>query len=152
MKMKAILFAAALFGGAMAGLAQDAVVLDGHNTNLKSAAPAATAKQLAGSLTTDCDIAFKGVRVPKGSYTLFVLTDGAQWQLAVNKAKTPGAYDPKLNVGVVAMTTSKDGAAAPYKFTLTKSAALAAKVEVVWKGTAASASFHLDRGGNDSEW
>jgi len=50
------------------------------------------------------------------------------------------------------MTTSKDGAAAPYKFTLTKSAALAAKVEVVWKGTAASASFHLDRGGNDSEW
>ena len=34
MKMKAILFAAALFGGAMAGLAQDAVVLDGHNINL----------------------------------------------------------------------------------------------------------------------
>jgi hypothetical protein len=151
MKIKAIVFAAALSGGVMTGLAQDSVVLDGHNISLKSAPPAAAAKQLAGTLTTDSDIAFKGVRVPKGTYTLYVLTDGSQWQLAVNKARQPGAYDAKIDVGRVAMTTTKV-ATPPYKFTLIKSAALAAKVDVVWKGMEASTSFHLDRGGTDSEW
>ena len=30
------------------------------------------------------DIAFKGLKVPKGTYTIYVLPDGAAWQLAVS--------------------------------------------------------------------
>ena len=51
------------------------------------------------------------------------------------------------------MTMSKPSApAGDCKMTLSKIAALAARLEVTWNNQAASAPFHLDRGANDSEW
>ena len=156
MKIHAIILTAALFGGAMAGFAEEqtSATLDGKNITVKYAAPAAAAKRVVGTLQADADIAFKGVRVPKGSYTVYVLTDGPQWQLAVNKATGAKAatYDPKLDVGKVALTMGKGAAVPPCKITLSKIAALAAKLEVAWNGTTAAAPFHLDRGGADTEW
>ena len=155
MKIRTIIFAAALFGGAVAGLAQEqtSVTLDGHAINAKYT-PAAANKRVTASLQNDADIAFKGVRVPKGSYTVYLLTDGPQWQLAVNKATGAKAatYDPKLDLGRVNLTMGAGAAATACKITLTKSAALAAKLEVTNNGKSGSASFHLDRGGADSEW
>ena len=155
MEIHAFMLTAALFGGALAGFAEEqtAATLDGKNITVKYAAPAVSAKRLSATLQADADIAFKGVRVPKGSYTVYVLADGPQWQLAVNKATGAKAatYDAKLDVGRVNLTTAK-GAAGPCKITLSKIAALAAKLEVAWNGTTASAPFHLDRGGADTEW
>lgn len=154
MKSNAILFAIALFS-AMTGLAQEqtSATIDGHTINVKYTAAAAN-KRLVASFQTDADIAFKGVRVPKGSYTVYVLSDGPQWQLAVNKATGAKAasYDPKLDLGRVSMTMGKGAAAQACKITLTKIAAMAARLEVDWNGNTGAASFHLDRGGNDSEW
>ena len=104
--------------------AQDVATLDGHKIVLQS-----------DTLTTDTDIAFKGLRVPKGSYKLTVVP-GAQPQLAVGK------------LGKVNLVVSKP-LAGPTKLTVTKVAALAAKIEV---NGVASATFHLDRGGSDTEW
>jgi hypothetical protein len=154
MKINAIILAAALFGGVTGGLAQEqtSATIDGHVINLKYA-PAAADKHAAASFQTDTDIAFKGVRVPKGSYTVYVLTEGPQWQLAVNKATAKGAaYDAKLDLGRVPMTMGKGAVTPACKITLNKTAALAAKLEVDWNGTTAIAPFHLDRGSADSEW
>jgi len=133
---------------------QTAVTIDGHAITVKYAAPASKTRA-AATLQTPADLAFKGVNVPKGEYTIYVLADGAQWQLAINKATGPkaAAYDSKLDVGRVPMTTAKAPApGAACKMTLTKVAALAAKLEVSWNDTIASATFHLDRGVSDSEW
>jgi hypothetical protein len=156
MNMHAILLTAALVGGAADALAQNqaSATIDGKTITVKYAPPAAASKRVVATLQADADIAFKGVKVPKGSYTVYVLTDGPQWQLAVNKATgaKSATYDPKLDLGKVSMATNKGTPAPGCKITMTKIAALAAKFEIAYNGTVASAPFHLDRGGNDSEW
>jgi len=102
--------------------------LDGHKITLN-----------ADTLTTDADIAFKGLRVPKGSYKLTAATQGAQWQLVVGKLGKVNLTPPKPATG-------------PAKLSISKVAALAAKIEVNVNGTTAAATFHLDRGGADTEW
>jgi hypothetical protein len=155
MKIDALILAAALMGGAIAGFAEEqtSATLDGKNVTIRYSAPAAAAKKLVATLQADDNIAFRGVKVPKGSYTVYVMTDGPQWTLSVNKATGAKAanYDPKLDIGKVSMTLSA-GAAGPCKITLSKVAALAAKIEVSMSGKTGSTTFHLDRGGNDSEW
>lgn len=104
---------------------------------------------------TDADIVFKGATVPKGDYSLYVLVAADKWQLIINKQTGPKSanYDPKMDVGRVPMILAK--APAPVemsKVALTKSAALAAKLEITWENTVATAQFHLDRVAGDSEW
>ena len=102
---------------------------------------------------TDADLAFKGFTVPKGDYTIYVVPAAGGFQLAVNKATAAKAHDAKQDVGRVPMTVSKAPApAGTCKITLTKTAALAAKIEVSWENNVASAPFHLDRAAEHSEW
>jgi hypothetical protein len=145
----------AVLGLAAAAFAQQesSVVIEGQKMVLKYAPPTVKTR-IAASFHVDADLAFKGVTVPKGAYTVYILAEGAQWQLAINKATgTQAAYDPKLDVGKVPMTMSKPPAAvAACTVTLTKTAARAAKIEVAWNDTVAAVVFHLDRGAGDSEW
>lgn len=155
MKIHAILFAVASLGAAASGYAQQqsSATIDGHAITIRYSAPAANKPAMA-SFHTDADLAFKGVRVPKGDYTVYVLADGPQWHLAVNKATgaKAAAYDAKLDLGRVNMVMAKGAPAPECKMTLSKTAALAARLEVVWKDEIASAPFYLDRGANDREW
>ena len=155
MIIRFITLAVALIAMNEAALAQEqsSATIDGQTITVKFAQPGAS-KRVMASLQTPADIAFKGGKVPKGSYTVYVLTDGPQWQLAVNKATGAKAatYDAKLDLGRVKMTMGTPAAGPAAKVTLTKVAAMAAKLEVVWNGASASAAFHLDRGGADSEW
>ena len=153
MKMQSIVLAGVLLAPFAAFTADVAsATLDGQ----KIAVTYVSAKKyVVATMQAPADIAFKGVKVPKGSYTLYILPDGAQWQLAVNKATGAKAavHDPKLDIGRVAMTLAKGtAAAATPTITLTKTAAVAARLDVAWNGTVGSTRFHLDRGGNDSEW
>lgn len=141
-------------GAAAVAQQQTVATIDGHAITVKYAAPAAT-NRAAATFQTQADLAFKGVNVPKGEYTIYVLADGAKWQLAINKATGPKAvaYDPKLDLGRLPMTMTKAPApATACKMTLTKIAAMAAKLEVSWNDWLATVSFHLDRGGSDTEW
>jgi Protein of unknown function (DUF2911) len=148
-------FAAAfLAAAALAQQAATSVTIESKTIAVKYAAPTVKGR-IAAAFHTDADLAFKGFAVPEGDYTLYILADGPQWQLAINKATGAKAatYDPKSDLGRIPMTMGKPPApVANCKMTLTKTAALAAKLEVAWESTIASASFHLDTVGADREW
>jgi len=139
---------AAAYGQQMAS-----VTLDGKTITIDYTAPAANNRIIA-SFHTPADLAFKGLNVPKGLYTLCVFTDGPRWQLAVNKAADQAAaYDPKQDLGRVPMLMIRPPEPlTACKFTLAKIAPIAAELKVVCSDKAASTSFHLDRGANDSQW
>jgi hypothetical protein len=140
---------AVAFGQQMAS-----VTLDSKTIMIEYNAPAAN-NRIVGSFHTGSDLAFKGFNVPKGLYTVYVLTDGPRWQLAVNKATgaLAATYDPKQDLGRVPMLMIRPPApAAGCKITLSKIAPIAAELQVVCGDKAASTSFRLDRGANDSQW
>ncbi len=146
--------AAILFPMAAYGQQQTSATIDGNAVTIKYSAPSAK-NRAAASFHTDADLAFKGVTVPKGDYTIYILADGAQWQLAVNKAtgQKAATYDAKQDLGRVPMTMGKPAVPGDTcKITLTRTAALAARLEVAWNNAFASTAFHLDRGASDSEW
>jgi hypothetical protein len=148
--------AVALLGWVAAGYGQQlaSATLDGETITVKYSAPA-DKNRVAGSFHTDADLVFKGFNVPKGNYTVYILADGIQWQLAVNKATGAKAatYDPKQDLGRVPMMMIRpQGPATACKITLSKTAPLAAELQVLWNEKAASTSFRLDRGPGDSEW
>ena len=133
---------------------ETAIAIEGQKVVLKYAAPAVKTRATA-SFHSEADLIFKGMSLPKGDYTVYILTEGPQWQLAINKATGAKAaiHDPKLDVGKVAMAMGKAPApAAVCKIALTKTAALAGKFEVSWNDAVATTPFHLDRGASDSEW
>ena len=128
--------------------------LDGKTITVNYTAPAAN-HRVAGSFHTPADLAFKGFNVPKGDYSIYVLSDGPRWQLAFNKATGPQAatYDPKQDLGRVPMLMIRPPApVAACKITLSKIAPIAAELQIVCSDKAASTSFRLDRGANDSQW
>ena len=149
------------------------VTINGKTVSVKYSAVSANGRKIFGEVVpfnqvwqisngspatfhTDADLAFKGFVVPKGDYTLYVLpVDAKNWQLIVNKQTGPKAltYDAKSDVGRTAMTVTE--APAPIetcRLAVVKTAASAAKIEVAWENIVASARFHPDRAGRDSEW
>jgi len=140
---------AAVYGQQMAS-----VTLETKTITVEYAVSAAN-NRIVGTFHTPFDLALKGLNVPKGLYTLYVLTDGPRWQLAVNKATgdQAAAYDPKQDLGRVPMLMIRPPAPAEgCKITLSKIAPIAAEMKVVCNDKAASTSFRLDRGANDSQW
>jgi hypothetical protein len=102
---------------------------------------------------TDADLVFKGAVVPKGDYSLYVLVAADKWVLIINKQTGSKPYNAKMDLGRINMTLAKAPAPAEVcRVTLTKSAALAAKLEIAWEDTVARTQFHLDRVAGDSEW
>ena len=102
---------------------------------------------------TDADLVFYGLTVPRGDYTLYVLPAADKWQLIINRQTGAAAYDPKMDVGRAPMTMGKPPAPVETcKVTLTKTAALAAKLELSWENTVASVPFHIDLITSDREW
>ena len=149
---------------------QASVVLQGKTVAVKYAASSVSGRKIFGAavpygqvwrigdkaaatLHTDADLAFYGLTVPKGDYTLYVLPAAEKWQLIISRQKGAAAYDPKLDVGRVQMTIGKTPAAVETcKVTLTKTAALSAKFELSWENTAASVPFRVDLMNPDREW
>lgn len=169
----AIVFAAVGLALSLPAAAQVAsVTIESKNVTVKYTGPSMKGRKIFGGVApynqvwkigegapaafhTDADLVFKGVAVPKGDYTLYVLVGQNTWQLIVNKAAGAKAatYDPKLDVGRVPMTLAKPPAPLETcKITLTKTAALAARMDVAWENTVASVPFHLDRVSEHSEW
>jgi hypothetical protein len=160
------------FAGSVFAQQQTSLAIEGSTISVKYSAPSMKGRKIFGAtvpynqvwrigesapaaLHTDTDLVFYGMTVPKGDYSLYVLVDPNRWQLIVNKQTGPKAavYNPKLDVGRVPMTMGK--ASAPVetcKFALTKTAALAAKLELAWENTVATVPFHLAFLTPDREW
>jgi hypothetical protein len=177
MRNRSLICAAALAAVAVSGLAQQppaqtSLTIEGNNISVKYSAPSVKGRKIFGGVVpynqvwrvgestaavfhTDADIVFKGVNVPKGDYTLYVLVAADKWQLIINKQSGPKAltYDPKMDLGRVVMSLAKPAAPVETcKLTLTKTAAMAGKLELAWENTAASVPFYLDKAPGDSEW
>jgi hypothetical protein len=136
---------AALLAGCMVVSAaeQTSVTVDGKNITVKYD-PAVKGKVVA-SFHTDADLVFKGLAVPKGDYSVVLLVAADKWQLVFNKQKA--------EVGRVAVNLAKAPAKIDNcKLTLSKTAALAAKLEIAFEGNVGTVPFHLDRVAGDSEW
>ena len=167
-----------LYGVLIAGLAGSAIAqeqasttIQGKTISIKYSAPSAKGRKIFGgvvpynqvwrigeasgaTLHTDSDLVFYGLSVPKGDYSLYVLVDPAKWQLIINKqtGAKAAAYNAKMDVGRVPMTMGQAPAAVETcKMTFTKTAALAAKLELSWENTIASVPFHIDYAA-DREW
>ncbi len=136
-----VLLAASLIASAAE---QTSVTVDGKNISVKYE-PAAKDRKIIGTFHTDADLVFKGLTLPKGDYSLYVLVAADKWQLGFNKQKA--------DVGRVAVNLAKAPAKADNpKLTLTKTAAMAAKLEVAFENSVGTVAFHLDRVAGDSEW
>ncbi|MBZ5581714.1 MAG: DUF2911 domain-containing protein [Acidobacteriia bacterium] len=145
------------FVGALAGaglLAQSAgqtsVTIESKTMTVKYGA---AKTPVPAAFHTDADLVFKGFTVPKGDYTIYLVPAAGGWELAVNKATAAKTRDAKQDLGRTPMAVSKAASpASACTITLTKTAALAAKIEVSWENNVASAPFHLDRAADHSEW
>ena len=98
----------------------------------------------ATALTTEADLDMNGLKVPAGSYTLYVLPEANQWQLIVSKqtGQWGTEYNQERDLGRVKMTMSK--ASAPvetYKMTLSSAGGNKGKLTLEWENTAASVPF-----------
>lgn len=123
---------------------QTSVTVDGKNISVKYDAAVKDSKIIA-SFHTDADLVFKGLMVPKGDYSLYVLVAADKWQLVFHRQKA--------ETGRVAVNLAKAPAKIENcKLTLTKTAALAAKLEIAFENNVGTVPFHLDRVAGDSEW
>lgn len=101
-------------------------------------------------LHTDGEIAFKGLTVPAGEYSLYVALDKGKWQLIVNKQTGQWGInmdgsttdDPSKDLGRVPLDMSKPGAPVEQlKITLSSAGGNKGKLDIAWADVGASASF-----------
>jgi hypothetical protein len=95
---------------------------------------------------TDADLDIKGLAVPKGDYTLFILTKPEPWQLIINKQTGQWglSYDQAQDLGRVPMDISKPPAAIEtLKYTLTSTGADSGKLQLEWENVVASVPFTI---------
>ena len=151
--MKSLVIAAVLAVALGTAATAQSVSLDGNAVSVQF--KGAKVENAPIAFHTTADLVFKGATVPKGDYSLYVVPAAGKWTLVINKATGAKAatHDAKLDIGKVAMVMGPASApAAAPRVTLTKVAALAAKIEIASEYTAATAQFRLDRVAGDSEW
>ena len=98
----------------------------------------------ATSLTTEADLDINGLKVPAGSYTLYVFPEANQWQLVVNKqtGQWGTVYNKGQDLGRVKMTMSKTTAPVEtYKMTLSGEGGNKGKLTLEWENIVASVPF-----------
>lgn len=163
-------FVVAILAPVLRAQERTSVVLQGKTVEVKYAAPSMNGRRIFGATVpygqfwrigdkaapafhTDADLAFYGLTVPKGDYTLYVLPTADGWQLIISRQTGAAAYNPKMEVGRSPMTMGKTPAPVETcKVTLTKTAALSAKLALSWENTVASVPFSLDLVVSDREW
>jgi len=97
----------------------------------------------ATSLTTDADLMFGSVKVPKGSYTLYTLPTEGGWKLIINKqtGQWGTVYEQGQDLARVDMKTSKLSAPVE-QFTITLSSkGSTGTLKLDWENTSAMADF-----------
>ena len=146
--------------------AQTEVTIAGKALTIKYSAPSVRGRQIFGeggvvskdktypawraganaatAFHTDADLQIKGLAVPKGDYTIFVLVNVNPWQLIINKQTGQWglSYDAAQDLGRVPMDMSKPPAQIEtYKMTLSAAGASAGKLQLEWDNFIASVPF-----------
>jgi len=145
---------------------QASVILAGKTISLKYSAPSVRGRQIFGeggliskdptypvwraganaatALHTDGDLTIKGLVVPKGDYTIYVLVKGTPWQLIINKqtGQSGMVYEQAQDLGRVPMDMGKPASAVEkLKYALSSTGANAGKLQLEWDNFVASVPF-----------
>ncbi|MEQ1761264.1 MAG: DUF2911 domain-containing protein [Vicinamibacterales bacterium] len=99
----------------------------------------------ATTLTSAADLEFDGLRIPKGTYTLFVnVRDPNAWELVISKQTGQWGldYDAKQDLGRVRMTMSKPAATVEtLKYTVRDAGAGKGELRLEWEQHVGTVSF-----------
>jgi len=93
---------------------------------------------------TDADLDIKGLAVPKGDYTIYVLINTDPWQLIINKQTGQWGltYNKDMDLGRVPMDMSKPASLIEtYKMTLSGTGGNSGKLQLEWENKIASVPF-----------
>jgi hypothetical protein len=114
---------------------------DPHYPVWRAGANAAT------TLQTEADITLGDLKVPAGTYTLFVdISDPAHWTLIVSKATGEWglAYDPAKDLGKTAMTmAAPPSLVEDLKYTLTDNGGGKGSLTLAWENETASVPIQV---------
>jgi len=146
--------------------AQTSVTIAGKALTIKYSAPSVRGRQIFGeggviskdstypvwraganaatALHTDADLDIKGLAVPKGDYTIFVLANTDPWQLIINKQTGQWGltYKQDMDLGRVPMDMSKPASPVEtYKITLSSTGGNNGKLQLEWENKIASVPF-----------
>ena len=141
--------------------ANTSVVIGGKKLTIAYSAPSMRGRKIMGGLVpfgqvwrtgadnattfqTDAALDIGGLKVPKGTYTIYTLPGASEWQLIVNKqtGQWGTEYDQKRDLGRVKMTPG----AAPspvekFKIELTATSGNQGLLKMTWEKTVVSAPF-----------
>jgi hypothetical protein len=164
----ALLACAALSFGAnpQSPAAQTSVTIGGKSIAIKYSAPSLRGREMFGpsgrisqdptwpvwragadeatALHTDAGLDIKGLNVPKGDYTIFVLMNVTPWQLVVNKeiGQWGLSYNSKMDLGRVPMTIAKPSKPIEtLKIALSSDGGNKGKLQMEWENVIASVPF-----------
>jgi len=114
---------------------------DPHYPVWRAGANAAT------TLETDADLMIGNLRVPAGTYTLFVdISNPSQWMLIVSKATGEWglAYNPAQNLGSTTMKMAKPPAMVEnLTYTITDDGGGKGTLTLAWENVSASVHIHM---------
>lgn len=98
----------------------------------------------ATTLTTDTDLTFGDIKVPKGVYSLFTIPGENQWHLIINKEVGQSGldYDKSQDIGHVMMkVTPLSSPVEQLSIELKSTGGSTSELLISWGGTQASAAF-----------
>jgi hypothetical protein len=101
----------------------------------------------ATTLTTEGNLTINGLKVPKGTYSLFTFIAASEWQLIVNKQTGQSGleYEQGQDLGRVKMTMSKPAAPVEtFKITVASAGGNKGTLTMAWENTVASVSFTVE--------
>ena len=105
-----------------------------------------TGANAATSFATQTDIMMSGVKIPRGSYTLYTLPSSKEWKLVVNKqtGQWGTVYDPKFDLARIPMN-KKTLKQFVEKFTITleRTTEKSGLLKLAWEKTQLSVNFQL---------
>jgi DUF2911 family protein len=102
----------------------------------------------ATSLDTEVDLDIGGLKVPKGSYTLWALPNSDEWRFIVNKetGQWHTEYHADQDLGRVRMSVNKiPDSVEVFRIELTSAGANKGKLALVWENTEASVPITVIR-------
>ena len=101
----------------------------------------------ATSLETEAELNIAGLKVPKGTYSLFTFLDATQWELIVNKQTGQSGldYDKAQDVGRVKMKMSKSAEPVEtFKIALASAGGKKGTLTMAWENTVATVPFSVE--------
>jgi hypothetical protein len=163
MKWTTIVFSVLLAGAALAQApvsppATASVVISGKKLTIAYSAPSMRGRKIMGGLVpyghwwrtgadsattfqTEADLDIGGLKVPKGTYTIYTLPGAKEWQLIVNKqtGQFGTEYDEKRDLGRVKMTVAQTPAPVEkFKIELVATSGNQGLLKMTWEKTVVS--------------